>query len=121
VNRRRNSNPRSLDREHAAVYFQIVYDVLRDPLRRALEKLIMERQKETNETIPEFAQMLMRIGEQTGKLEGKREVLFRLIGRASIPLSDDDRARIEACTDASVLDRWVDNVSGAKTAADVLS
>ncbi len=115
----------SLDREHVAVYFQIVYDVLRDPLRRALEKLIMERQKETNESIPEFAQMLMRIGEQAGKLEGKlegkREVLFRLLARAGIPLSDDDRRRIEVCTDDSTLDRWVDNVSGAKAAAEVLS
>ena len=117
-----------IDQEHAAVYFEIVYTVLREPMQRAMEKLIMERQKETSEAIPEFAQMLMRIGERTGelkgelkgKLEGKREVLLRLIGRAGITLSDDDRARIQSCTDAAILDQWVDNVSAGKSAADVL-
>jgi hypothetical protein len=34
--------------------------------------------------------------------------------------TDDERARIEACMDAATLDRWIDNVFGAKTAADVL-
>lgn len=112
---------RRLDREHAAVYFQIVYDVLREPLRRVLETLIMERQKETNETIPALEQILMRIGEQAGKREGKREVLLRLSARAGIVLSEDDHARVQSCTDDAILDQWVDNVSGAKTAADVLS
>ncbi|MEO5726897.1 MAG: hypothetical protein ABI134_36025, partial [Byssovorax sp.] len=32
------------DQEHAAVYFQIVYDALREPMRRTLEAMIMERQ-----------------------------------------------------------------------------
>jgi hypothetical protein len=112
---------RSLDREHAAAYFEIVYNVLREPLRKALETLIMERQKETNETIPALERILMGIGERAGKLEGKREVLVRLATRAGIELSEHDRARIQSCTDDAVLDQWVDNVSGAKTAADVLS
>jgi hypothetical protein len=86
-----------------------------------MEALIMERQDETGETIPAFAQMLMRVGERTGELKGKREVLFRLIAREGIALSEDDRARIQSCMDAGTLDQWVDKVSGAKTAADVLS
>ena len=28
---------------------------------------------------------------------------------------------VQACADATTLDRWIDNVLGAKTAADVLS
>ena len=113
-----------LDQEHAAVYFQIVYTVLREPMRRAMEALIMERQNETSEAIPEFARMFMRIGERTGelkgKLEGKREVLLRFLDRAGIALSDDDHARIQSCMDAGILDQWVDNVSAGKSAADVL-
>jgi hypothetical protein len=31
------------------------------------------------------------------------------------------RARIQACTDIATLDRWIENVLGAKTAAEVLS
>ena len=63
-------------------------------------------------------------GVEEGEIEraqGKRETLLRLLARAGIALTEDDRARIQACTDAATLDRWVDNVLGAKTAADVLS
>jgi hypothetical protein len=121
------------DREHAAVYFQIVYNALREPMRRALEALIMERQAEAKATFPAFAQQLidrgklegLREGEIKGKLEGKLEgtrgVLLRLVARAGIAFSEDDRARVHACTDLATLDRWVDNVLGAKTAADVLA
>jgi predicted transposase/invertase (TIGR01784 family) len=56
-----------------------------------------------------------------GKLEGKRDTLLRLLSRAGITLTDADRARILSCSDPSTLDRWVDNVFGAKTAAEVLS
>jgi hypothetical protein len=133
------------DQEHAAVYFQIIYDGLREPLRRALEALIMERMTQAKATFPPFAQQLIDRGKVEGKLEGiregklegiregklegiregelkgKRDALLRLLTRAGIALSEDDRARIEACTDAATLDRWVDNVLGAKNAADVLS
>jgi hypothetical protein len=118
-----------LDQEHAAVYFQIVYNALREPMQRALEALIMERQTETKVPFPPFAQKLIdrgiREGELKGKLEGKlegkRDTLLRLLTRAGIALTEDERARIQACMDAAILDRWVDNVLEAKTATDVLS
>jgi hypothetical protein len=121
------------DQDHAAVYFQIVYTALREPMRRALEALIMERQTQEKATFPPFAQQLidrgklegLREGELKGKLEGKLEgtrgALLRLVARAGIALGEDDRARVNACTDLAILDRWVDNVLGAKTAADVLA
>ncbi|WP_437290856.1 hypothetical protein [Sorangium sp. So ce406] len=137
------------DREHAAVYFQIVYNALRDPMRRALEALIMERQTEGKATFPAFAERLIERGRlegiregklegiregklegiregklegvREGELKGKRDALLRLIARAGIALTADDRARIQACTDPATLDRWVDNVLGAKSASDVLS
>ncbi|MDI1480935.1 hypothetical protein [Polyangium sp. y55x31] len=125
------------DREHAAVYFQIVYNTLREPMRRALEALIMQRQSEGKATFPPFAQQIfdrgMHEGELKGKLEGKiegklegilegkRGVLFRLLARAGLALADDERARIEACMDTDTLDRWVENVLEAKTTSDVFS
>jgi len=134
-----------LDQEHAAAYFQIVYHGLREPVRRALEALIMERMTKEKAAFPPFAQQLidrgklegvregmregelkgMREGElkgmREGELKGKRDALLRLLGRAGITLTEDDRDRIRACTDTATLDRWVDNVLGAKTATDVLS
>ena len=44
---------------------------------------------------------------------------IRLIARAGISLPDEDRARIATCEDAATLDRWVENVLGAHTAADI--
>lgn len=56
-----------------------------------------------------------------GELKGKRETLLRVLGRAGIPLTARDYDHIEACGNARVLDGWIDNVFGAKTAADVLA
>jgi hypothetical protein len=86
-------------------------------MQRALEALVMERQFEGKTSFPPFAQQIF----ERGKLEEKRDALLRLLSRAGIVLSDEDLARIENCTDATTLDRWVDNVLGAKTALDVLS
>ncbi|AKT41352.1 Yae1 family protein [Chondromyces crocatus] len=136
------------DHEHAAVYFQIVYNALREPMRRALEALIMERQAEGKATFPAFAQQLIdrgkreglqegkreglqegkregkregrREGLKAGKLEGKRDLLLRLLARAEIALSEEQRTQIQGCTEAAVLDQWAENVLGAKRAADVL-
>jgi hypothetical protein len=60
-------------------------------------------------------------GFRDGELEGLRGALLRLIARAGISLTEEDRARIQACDDTATLDRWVENVLEAKTAADVLS
>lgn len=60
-------------------------------------------------------------GKTEGKIEGKIETLLRLLARAGIALTGDERARIGGCLDAETLDRWIENVIGAKTAADVLT
>ena len=61
------------------------------------------------------------LARREGRVEAKRETLLRLCGRAGVALSEEDRTRIEACADAAMLDRWIDNVFGAKTVADVLT
>jgi predicted transposase/invertase (TIGR01784 family) len=66
-----------------------------------------------------------REGRDEGKLEGelkaRRDTLLRFLVRTGIALTEEDHDRIQACTDAATLDRWIDNVFGAKSAADVLS
>jgi hypothetical protein len=122
-----------LDREHAAVYFQIIWNGLREPIQRALEALVMERQAEGETKFPPFAQRIFERGihegrlegrlegELKGELKGKRDTLLRLLARAGITLTEDEAARVRTCDDPALLDRWVDNVLGAKTASDVLS
>jgi predicted transposase/invertase (TIGR01784 family) len=61
------------------------------------------------------------LAERQGEIKARRETLLRLLVRAGIALTEEDRGRIQACTDVVVLDRWIDNVFGAKSAAAVLS
>ena len=118
-----------LDQEHAAVYFQIIWNGLREPMRQAMEALFMDRQIVDQVSFPPFMQKLIDRGKTEGKLEGiregevkgKRDTLLRLIARAGIALTESESARIQACSDVATLDRWVDNVLGAKTATEVLS
>ena len=60
-------------------------------------------------------------GKAEGKGEGKKGTLLRLLARAGLCLSDENGARITACEDAATLDRWCENVLGAKAITDVLS
>jgi hypothetical protein len=120
-----------LDREHAAVYFQIIWNALREPMQRALEALVMERQAEGETKFPPFVQRIFEQGihegemkgrlegELEGELKGRRDTLLRLLARVGITLTEDEIARVRACDDPALLDRWVDNVLGAKTASDV--
>jgi hypothetical protein len=54
-----------------------------------------------------------------GEAKGLKAALFKIIVRVGLTLGADERARIEGCDDPAVLDRWVDNAIGAKTAADL--
>jgi predicted transposase/invertase (TIGR01784 family) len=60
-------------------------------------------------------------GEIKGEIKGKRETLLRLLTRAGLSISNEERARIESCADPATLDRWLERVLGAKTATDVLA
>ncbi|MGK4007590.1 hypothetical protein WMF31_33525 [Sorangium sp. So ce1036] len=60
-------------------------------------------------------------GMREGELKGKKETLLRLLARAGIVLAENESARVQACSDIATLDRWIDNVLGAKTASEVLS
>ncbi|WP_437764451.1 hypothetical protein WMF27_35295 [Sorangium sp. So ce281] len=129
-----------LDQEHAMVYFQVIWSGLREPMRRALEALVMERQIEGETRFPFVQELMDRVklaglregelkglregelkGLREGELKGKRDTLLRLLARAGIALTANEGARIHACADIAILDRWIDNVLGAKTATDVLS
>jgi PD-(D/E)XK nuclease family transposase len=85
------------------------YQKVRDEIRQVLE-MIAEGRVEGEIR-----------GEIKGEIKGKRGTLLRLLARAGITLTEDERARIAACTDAETLDRWSENVLGAKTGAAVLS
>lgn len=104
-----------LGSEHATVYFRIIWNALQSPMRHALEALIMEQQTNEEVGFPPFIQNLL------DRSERRRGVLLRLLAKAGIALNEGERQRVQTCTDPDVLDRWIDNVLGAKVAADISS
>jgi hypothetical protein len=60
-------------------------------------------------------------GHKSGVVQGKRDALLRLVARRGIVLTEVERARIAACADGAVLDRWFDNGMMAKTTAEVFT
>ena len=91
------------------------YERVRDEIRQVIE-IAAERwtQGHTRGKVEGLAE-----GEIRGELKGKGDTLLRLLSRAGIALTENDRARVQGCADPATLDRWIDNVFGAKTAADV--
>jgi hypothetical protein len=54
-----------------------------------------------------------------GQAEGEAKALLRVLAARGVPLSQDDRDKITACTDASTLETWLDRAVTATTMADV--
>ena len=77
-----------LDREHAAVYVQILWNGLRAPMQRALDAMVMERQTDGGTKYPPFMQKIFERARREGELNGLREALVRLIARTGIALPD---------------------------------
>ena len=113
-----------LDQEHAAVYFQIIFNALREPMQRALRELAMERQVEGKAVFPPFAQQLIDRGVREGELSGRtaeaaRAVLTVLRVRG-IAVLDAARERILAEKDPARLERWHERAILAATVAEVI-
>ncbi len=60
-------------------------------------------------------------GFSEGEINGKRDALLRLLTRATIALAESDRARIQSCSEAETLDRWIENVIGASGVSEILT
>lgn len=60
-------------------------------------------------------------GHKEGLLTGKRDAFSRLLERRRLTITEEDRARTEACTDIATPDRWFDQALVARTAAEVFA
>ena len=121
------------DEAMARVYRKLIYDALEEALRRKVDQMNLERIGPFED--PPFVVKLKEIGraegealgraegEALGRAEGQvetlRAMLLKLVAREGFTLSEEERARIDGCDDPAVLDRWLDNLHEAKTAADL--
>ena len=65
-------------------------------------------------------QQLIDTGIEKGRLTATRASLRRVLARRQLTPSTDDDSRIDACTDLSTLERWLDRAITAVSVSDVL-
>lgn len=109
-----------VDREHAAVYFQTIYNALREPMRRALEALVMERQSEGKETLLPWMEDFLERGKARGRVEEAAHAVLTVLQARGVAVPDVARERILAEKDPTRLERWLKKAAVAASIAEVL-
>ena len=118
---------RSLDDDRARCYAAAIYSALNAAMQRTMEEM-MQRSHAMKEAEDVFVKRLIEIGEQAGEsrgeargvAQGEARALIQVLAARGLALTDAHRARILACTDAAMLDRWVARAVTAATVDDVL-
>jgi hypothetical protein len=72
------------------------------------------------EASPKTQQQLIDKGRIEGRLAEARAAVRRVLARRQLAPSQDDDARIEACTDLTTLERWLDRAVTAVSVSDAL-
>lgn len=90
--------------------------MLGDPLITVLKEMWMKPL-----VFPESpaARELREMLEARGELRGEARALLAVLAARRLNVDENARARVQACTDASTLDRWVTRAVTAATLDDV--
>ena len=98
------------------MYFQILWNMLREPMQRALEALVMERQAQGKVQFPPFFQQII----DSGRADAVAHNVLTVLRVRGLAVSDVDRDRILAEKDPARLERWLEKAIVAASTADVL-
>jgi hypothetical protein len=82
---------------------------------------IQERRRQIVNALLDVTPPMRQQIQHEGRLEGQRASLRRVFSSRQLAVSPDDDARIEACADTTVLDRWLDRALTAVTVAEALT
>ncbi|MFI9553590.1 hypothetical protein, partial [Nonomuraea endophytica] len=63
----------------------------------------------------EYAQSLIAKGAALGEAKGAAKALVIALKARGIPVTDEQQARIQACSDIETLDRWVERALSVTT------
>jgi hypothetical protein len=78
-----------------------------------------------SEVVMTLGERLIEQGRQQGLAEGETkgqaDALLRVLGARNLAVSDELRARIQACKNPATLGRWLDRAATAQSAADAIS
>jgi hypothetical protein len=85
-------------------------------LERALEAMMGTSE---HKYFSDFAQKYYGEGRVEGKAEGVSEALLAVLAARGLTLSENDRARVAACTDLVTLGRWLTRAARATATTEV--
>jgi hypothetical protein len=102
-----------LDSERSRLYHDLVVGALATSARHALEKLMQSGKYEYQ---TEFARRYV----AEGLVQGMARALLAFLAAHGLVVDDAQRARVLACQDTALLDRWIMRAATATSAADVL-
>jgi hypothetical protein len=66
-----------------------------------------------------LAEQVREEGREQGRAQAKGEMILRILEWRSIPVPDDVRERVEACTDLDKLEEWAQRAVHAADAAEL--
>jgi hypothetical protein len=100
-------------REELLRRFSPVDDPEIEARRQHILKVLLEQD-------PKMRQQLRQEGQQEGRLTATRAALRLVLANRQLTPSQDDDARIDACTDLATLECWLGRASNATSISDVL-
>ncbi|MFI9553591.1 hypothetical protein [Nonomuraea endophytica] len=112
----------SIDSSVAARYAEYVAVALTGDAQKEMERLMA-----TTSFLyqGEYAQSLIARGEArgeaTGEAKGEAKTLVMVLKARGIPVTDEQQARIQACSDIETLDRWVERALSVTTTDELFT
>jgi predicted transposase YdaD len=110
------NSARGLDTERYSFYVDLALSAVSGKERRALEAMMRSGtyqyqselvRKLVGQGRQEGRQEGLEQGEQKGRLEGERRALFQVLAARGLKVEGAARRRILACTELSLLERWL--------------
>ncbi len=95
---------RGLIDERSLLYSDLIYASLSEANRTAMEVLMAAGKYEYQSDFAKTHQAL-------GRAEGQAEALLAFLDARGFVVSETDKARVLACIDAAILDRWIRNAA----------
>lgn len=92
-------------------------DSLSEAARKAFDSLDLKNY----EYKTEFARKYVAQGRQEGLAAGKAEAVLQFLAARGVDVPDAIRQRVLACTDPSLLDRWIQRAAVAVNADEVVA
>ena len=98
-----------------------VSDTDRFRMTTIILKLILEALMRTTPYEKTFIEQIHDEGMAQGEVRGEVKALLRILDARGIVLTAEQRAQVTGCTDSAQLERWLDRVATATSAAEVLA